>query len=100
MAVRGSSGKKSIDAKLVSVDAESVKLDKNEIESPGRSNAKKAANVGSTAAGIATGGMAGAAVKTVGGILFGHGGKDLKLKKGTLLKIELKKELKLKLEEN
>jgi hypothetical protein len=38
-------------------------------------------------------------VKGIGRILFGGGGKDLKLKKGTLLRIELKKELKVKLKE-
>jgi hypothetical protein len=94
------SGKKSIEARLVAVGAENVKVDENELESPGRSGAKKVANAGSTAAGIATGGTAGAAVKSVGRILFGGGGKDLKLKKGTLLRIELKKELKLKLKES
>jgi len=98
--IKTPSGKKSIEARLVAVGAENVKVDENELESPGRSGAKKAANAGSTAAGIATGGMTGAAVKSVGRILFGGGGKDLKLKKGTLLRIELKKELKLKLKES
>jgi hypothetical protein len=84
----------------VDVNAENVKIDENELESPGRSGAKKVANAGTTTAGIATGGMAGSAVKGIGRIFFGHGGKDLKLKKGTLLRIELKKELKLKLKES
>ena len=45
---------------------------------------------------MAKGGVAGAAVKGVGRILFGGGGKELKLKKGTLLEIELRKDLKFK----
>jgi hypothetical protein len=47
-------------------------------------------------AGVAKGGVAGAAVKAIGGILFGGGGKELKLKKGTLVRIELRKDLKFK----
>jgi hypothetical protein len=94
------SGRKSIEARLVDVGAENVKVDKNELESPGRSGAKKVATAGTTAAGMATAGVAGAAVKGIGRILFGGGGKDLKLKKGTLLRIELKKELKFKLKES
>src|SRR5258706_3706055 len=89
--IKTPSGKKSIEARLVGVDADNVKVDGNELESPGRSRKKKAANAGSTAAGMATGGMAGTAVAGIGRIIFGHGGKDLKLKKGTLLRIELKK---------
>jgi hypothetical protein len=94
------SGKKSIEARLVDVDAENVKVDGNEVESPGKSGAKKAATAGTTAGGIATGGLAGSAVKGVGRILFGGGDKELKLKKGTRLRIELKKELKFKLKES
>jgi hypothetical protein len=44
---------------------------------------------------MATGGIAGSAVRGIGRIFLGGGGKNLKLKKGTLLRIELKKELKL-----
>jgi len=98
--IKTPSGKKSIEARLVDVGAENVKVDENELESPGKSGAKKVANAGATAAGMAKGGIAGAAVKGIGRILFGGGGKDLKLKKGTLLRIELKKELKLKLKES
>lgn len=98
--IRTPSGKKSIEARLVMVDAENVKVDGNELESPGKSGAKKAGSAGTTAVGIAEGGIAGAAVKGIGRILFGGGGKDLKLKKGTLLRIELKKDLKFKLKEN
>jgi len=87
-------GKKSLDARLVGVDAESVRLDGNEVESPSRSAGKKVAGAGTTSVGIVKGGIAGAAVKGIGRILFG-GDKDLKLKKGTLLRIELKKDLKL-----
>ena len=90
------SGKKSIEARLVEVDAENVKADENEVESPGRSGAKKLATVGTTGGGMATGGMAGSAVKGIGRILFGGGDQELKLKKGTRLRIELKKELKFK----
>lgn len=98
--IRTPSGKKSIEARLVAVEAENVKVDDNELESPGKSGAKKVASAGTTAAGMAKGGIAGAAVKGIGRIFFGGGGKDLKLKKGTLLRIELKKELKLKLKES
>ncbi len=100
MKIKTPSGKKSIDARLVDVDAENVKVDENELESPGKSGAKKVATAGTTVAGMAKGGIAGAAVKGIGRILFGGGGKDLKLKKGTRLRIELKKELKLKLKES
>jgi hypothetical protein len=48
---------------------------------------------------MATGGIAGSAVKGIGRIFFGGGGEGLKLKKGTRLRIELRKELKLKLKE-
>jgi len=98
--IKTPSGKKSIEARLVDVDAENVKVDENELESSGKSGAKKVATAGTTAAGMAKGGRAGAAVKGIGRILFGGGGKDLKLKKGTLLRIELRKELKLKLNES
>jgi hypothetical protein len=98
-AIQTPSGKKSIEAKLVDVDAENVKVDDNELESPGKSGAKKGASAGTKIGGMATGGMAGSAVKGIGRIFFGGGGKDLKLKKGTLLRIELKKELKVKLKE-
>ncbi|MCI0418199.1 MAG: hypothetical protein L0387_44300 [Acidobacteria bacterium] len=98
--IKTPSGKKSIEARLVGVDAENVKVDENELESPGKSGAKKVATAGATAAGMATGGIAGSAVKGIGRIFFGGGGKDLKLKKGTLLRIELKKELKVKLKES
>jgi hypothetical protein len=94
------SGKKSIEARLVDVDAENVKVDDGEVESPGKSGAKKVATAGTTAGGIATGGIAGSAVKGIGRILFGGGDKELKLKKGTRLRIELKKELKFKLKES
>ncbi len=95
--IKTPSGKKGIEARLVGVGAENVKVDDNELESPGKSGAKKVATAGTTAAGMAKGGIAGAAVKGIGRIFFGGSGKDLKLKKGTLLRIELKKELKLKL---
>ena len=98
--IKTPSGKKSLEARLVAVDAEHVKVDGNELESPGRSGAKKVAGAGTTAVGVAKGGIEGAGVKGIGRILFGGGGKDLKLKKGTLLKIELRKELKLKLKES
>jgi hypothetical protein len=91
------SGKKSIEARLVGVDAENVKVDENEVESPGKSGLKKVATVGTRAGGMATGGLAGSAVKGIGRILFGGGDKGLKLRKGTRLRIELKKELKFKL---
>jgi hypothetical protein len=94
------SGKKSIEARVVEVDAENVKVDENEVESPGKSGAKKVATGGTTAGGMATGGLAGSAVKGVGRILFGGGGKELKLKKGTRLRIKLKKELKFNLKES
>jgi len=94
--IKTPSGKKSIDAKLIGVEAENIKLDEGELEAPGKSGAKRAANVGAAAAGRATGGMTGTAVKGLGRILFGGGGKALKLKKGTVLRIELQKELKLK----
>ena len=98
--IRTPSGKKSIEARLVAVEAENVKVDDNELESPGKSGVKKVASAGTTAAGMAKGGIAGSAIKGIGRIFFGGGGKDLKLKKGTLLRIELKKELKLKLKES
>lgn len=98
--IKTPSGKKSIEARLVAVGAENVKIDENELESPGKSGAKKAASAGTTLGGMAQGGIAGSAIKGIGRIFFGGGGKDLKLKKGTLLKIELKKELKFKLNEN
>ena len=94
------SGKKSIEARLVDVDSENVKVDENEVESPGKSGAKKVATVGAMGGGIATGGLAGSAVRGIGRILFGGGDKELKLKKGTQLRIELKKELKFKLKES
>ena len=97
--IKTPSGKKSIEARLVGVDAENVKVDDNELESPGKSGVKKVGSAVTTVAGIAKGGVAGAAVKGVGRILFGGGGKDLKLKKGTLLKIELRKDLKFKLKD-
>jgi hypothetical protein len=97
--IKTPSGKKSIEARLVGVDAENVKLDDNELESPGKSGAKKVGNAGATVAGMTQGGLAGAAIKRIGGILFGGGGKDLKLKKGTLLRIELRKDLKFKLKD-
>ena len=50
--------------------------------------------------GMTRGGVTGAAVKGIGRILFGGGGKDLKLKKGTLLTIELRKDLKFKLKDD
>src|SRR5688572_1948991 len=94
--IKTPSGKKSIEARLVGVNAENVKVDDNELESPGKSGAKKIGSAGTTVAGVAKGGVAGAAVKGIGRILFGGGGKDLKLKKGTLLRIELRKDLKFK----
>ena len=97
--IKTPSGKKSIEARLVGVDAENVKVEENELESPGKSGKKKVAAVGTTATGMATGGIAGSAVKGLGRIFFGGGGEGLKLKKGTLLRIELRKELKLKLKE-
>ena len=97
--IKTPSGKKSIEARLVGIDAENVKVDDNELESPGKSGVKKVGSAGTTVAGIAKGGVAGAAVKGVGRILFGGGGKDLKLKKGTQLRIELKKDLKFKLKD-
>ena len=97
--IRTPSGKKSIEARLVGVNAENVKVDNNELESPGKSGAKKVGSAGTTVVGIAKGGVAGAAVKGVGRILFGGGGKDLKLKKGTQLEIELRKDLKFKLKD-
>ena len=97
--IKTPSGKKSIEARVVGVDAENVKVDDNELESPGKSGVKKVGSAGTTVAGIAKGGVAGAAVKGVGRILFGGGGKDLKLKKGTQLRIELKKDLKFKLKD-
>ena len=97
--IKTPSGKKSIEARLVGVDAENVKVDDNELESPGKSGVKKAGSAGTKVAGMANGGVAGAAVKGVGRILFGGGGKDLKLKKGTQLRIELKKDLKFKLKD-
>ena len=98
--IKTPSGRKSIEARLVDVDAENVKVEENELESPGKSGVKKAATAGTTVAGMAEGGIVGAAVKSIGRILFGGGGKDLKLKKGTLLRIELTKELKLRLNES
>jgi hypothetical protein len=97
--VKTPSGKKSIEARLVGVDAENVKVDDNELESPGKSGVKKVGSAGTTVVGIAKGGVAGSAVKGVGRILFGGGGKELKLKKGTQLKIELRKDLKFKLKD-
>jgi hypothetical protein len=97
--IKTPSGKKSIEARLVGVDAENVKVDDNELESPGKSGAKKVGSAGTKVVGVAKGGVAGAAVKGVGRILFGGGGKDLKLKKGTQLRIELKKDLKFKLKD-
>jgi hypothetical protein len=93
--IKTPSGKKSIEARLVGVDVESVKVEENELESPGKSTKKKVAAAGTTAGGMATGGIAGSAVRGIGRIFLGGGGKNLKLKKGTLLRIELKKELKL-----
>jgi hypothetical protein len=98
--IKTPSGKKSIEARLVGVDAENVKVEANELESPGKSGKKKVASVGTTATGMATGGIAGSAVKSIGRIFFGGGGEGLKLKKGTRLRIELRKELKLKLKED
>ena len=98
--IKTPSGNKSIEARLVDVDAENVKVDENELESPGKSGAKKVAAAGTTAAGMAKGGIAGTAVKGIGRIFFGGDRRGLKLKKGTLLRIELKKELKLKLKES
>ena len=66
----------------------------------GKSGAKKLATVGTRSGGMATGGMAGSAVKGIGRILFGGGDQELKLKKGTRLRIELKKELKFKWKES
>src|SRR6185503_9993514 len=97
--IKTPSGKKSIEARVVGVDAENVKVDDNELESPGKSGVKKVGSAGTKVVGIAKGGVAGAAVKGVGRILFGGGGKDLKLKKGTQLRIELKKDLKFKLKD-
>jgi hypothetical protein len=91
------SGKKSIEARPVVVDTENVRADGNEVESPGKSGAKRVATAGTTAGSMATGGLAGSAVKGIGRILFGGGVKELKLKKGTQLRIVLKKELKFKL---
>jgi len=98
--IRTPSGKKSIEARLVSVNAENVKVDDNELESPGKSGAKKIGSAGTKVAGMTQVGVAGAAVKGIGRILFGGGGKDLKLKKGTLLRIELRKDLKFKLKDS
>jgi hypothetical protein len=98
--IKTPSGKKSIEARLVGGDAENVKVDENELESPGKSGAKKVATAGTTTAGMATGGIAGSAVKGIGRIFFGGGNKGLKLKKGTLLRIELKKEVRLKLKKS
>jgi hypothetical protein len=97
--VKTPSGKKSIEARLLAVGVDNVKIDENELESPGKSGAKKVASAGTTLGGMTQGGIAGSAIKGIGRIFFGGGGKDLKLKKGTLLKIELKKELKFKLKE-
>jgi hypothetical protein len=97
--VKTPSGKKSIEARLVGVDAENVKVDDNELESPGKSGVKKVGSAGTKVVGMTKGGVAGAAVKGVGRILFGGGGKELKLKKGTQLKIELRKDLKFKLKD-
>ena len=94
--IKTPSGKKSIEARIVWVDAENVKIDDNELESPGKSGAKKVGSAGTTVVGVAKGGVAGAAIKGIGRILFGGGGKDLKLKKGTLVRIELRKDLKFK----
>jgi hypothetical protein len=94
--IKTPSAKKSIEARIVGVDAENVKIDENELESPGKSGAKKIGSAGTKVAGAAKGGVAGAAVKAIGGILFGGGGKELKLKKGTLVRIELRKDLKFK----
>ena len=98
--IRTPSGKKSIEARLVGVDAEQVKVDDNELESPGKSGAKKVGSAGTTVVGMTKGGVAGAAIKGVGRIFFGGGGKELKLKKGTLLRIELRKDLKFKLKDS
>jgi len=95
--IRTPSGNKSIEARVVGVNAEHVKVDDNELESPGKSGAKKVGSAGTTVVGMAKGGVTGAAVKGVGRILFGGGGKELKLKKGTLLRIELRKDLRFKL---
>jgi hypothetical protein len=97
--IRTPSGRKSIEARLVSVNAENVKVDGNELESPGKPGARKVGSAGTKVVGAAKGGIPGAAVKGIGRIFFGGSGKDLKLKKGTLLRIELKKELKFKLKE-
>ena len=97
--IKTPSGKKSMEARLVGVNAENVKVDDNELESPGKSGAKKVGSAGTTVAGMTQGGVAGAAIKGVGRILFGGGGKELKLKKGTLLRIELRKDLKFKLKD-
>jgi len=59
--IKTPSGKKSIEARLVGVDAENVKVDDNELESPGKSGVKKVGSAGTTVAGIAKGGVAGAA---------------------------------------
>ena len=98
--IRTPSGKKSIEARVVGVTAENVKVDDNELESPGKSGAKKVGSAGTTVVGMTKGGVTGAAVKGIGRILFGGGGKDLKLKKGTLLTIELRKDLKFKLKDD
>jgi hypothetical protein len=97
--IKTPSGKKSIEARVVGVDAENVKVDDNELESPGKSGVKKVGSASTKVVGIAKGGVAGSAVKGVGRILFGGGGKELKLKKGTQLKIELRKDLKFKLKD-
>jgi len=94
--IKTPSGKKSIEAKVVEINAENVKIDGNELESPGKSGAKKVARAGTAVAGVAEGGVAGSVVRRAGRIFFGGNGGDLKLKKGTTLKIELKKELKFK----
>lgn len=98
--IRTPSGKKSIEARVVGVNAENVKVDDNELESPGKSGAKKVGSAGTTVVGMAKGGVAGAAVKGIGRIFFGGGGKELKLKKGTQLVIELRKDLKFKLKDS
>jgi hypothetical protein len=90
-------GKKSIDARVVAVEAEGVRVDDHELESPGRSSARKVGSAGANVGGMVKGGVAGTAIKGIGRILFGGGDKDLKLKKGTRLRIELQKELKFKM---
>lgn len=95
--IRTARGRRSLEASIIGVDAEDIRVEDGELEAPGKSKKKRAVSAGATAAGVLTGGVAGAATKGIGRVLFGGGGKELKLKKGTLLRIELTKELKLKI---